>query len=54
MLDSDSALRPKRPNSPNSKKKQGPQNNFSYNPSSFPKNELTSNDYQERNKELLN
>ena len=54
MLDNDSALKPKRPTSPNSKKKQGLQNNFSYNPSTMGRNELSSNDYQERNKELVN
>lgn len=46
MLDSDSALRPKKPSSPSAKKGKGNQGG------SFGKNDMTANDYHEKCKDL--
>lgn len=45
MLDSDSALRPKKPSSPSAKKGKGNQGGFG-------KNDMTANDYHEKCKDL--
>jgi hypothetical protein len=49
MLDSDSALKPKKPNSPSAKKSKPNQANGL---SSSAKNEMTANDYHEKCKDL--
>ena len=54
MLDNDSALRPKRTNSPASKKNKGNERVLAHNPSGMGRNDLTANDYQEKCKELAN
>lgn len=49
MLDSDSALRPKKPLSPYSKKGKQVQSNLT---NSMTKNDMTANDYHERCRDL--